>query len=476
MAGIKNSDALLAQIREGKEMRLRDQLKLTALLSMPSILAQVSSIIMQYIDAAMVGSLGAAASASIGLVSTTTWLFWGLCSAIVSGFSVQVAQLIGGGRHRDAQAVVRQALTATMIFGVALALIGCAISGSLPRWLGGNDEINDGASIYFLIFSMGLPVYQLGYYSGAVLRCSGNMFVPGMLNVGMCVLDVIFNAVLIFPTREVFGVTVYGAGLGVKGAAIGTVLAELVVGVTMFWYMWRKSPQLNMRGTSGRFVPTVPVLRKAARIGLPMAGEHAIMCGAQILVTVIVAPLGTVAIAANAFAITAESLCYMPGYGIGEAATTLIGQSVGARRPGMARRFAYITVYSGMAVMSLMGLVMYVGAPQMMEFFTPDVRVHDLGVEILRIEAWAEPMFAAAIVSYGAFVGAGDTLIPSCMNLGSIWAVRLTLAALLAPVYGLRGVWIAMCIELCFRGAIFLWRLYSGAWLRRELVDKVERV
>lgn len=466
----------MAQIREGKQMRLRDQLKLTALLSMPSILAQISSIIMQYIDAAMVGSLGASASASIGLVSTTTWLFWGLCSAIVSGFSVQVAQLIGGGRYRDAQGVVRQALTATLLFSVGMAVTGCAISGFLPSWLGGNDEINDGASVYFLIFSLGLPMYQLGYFSGAVLRCSGNMFVPGMLSVGMCVLDVIFNALLIFPTREVWGITMYGAGLGVKGAAMGTVLAEAVVGVVMFWYIWRRSPQLNMRGSSGSYMPTRPVMGKAARIGLPMAAEHAIMCGAQILVTVIVAPLGTVAIAANAFAITAESLCYMPGYGIGEAATTLIGQSVGAMRPQMARRFAYITVYSGMTVMGVMGLVMYVAAPQMMAFFTPDVMVQNLGVEILRIEAWAEPMFAAAIVAYGAFVGAGDTLIPSCMNFGSIWAVRLTLAALLAPVYGLRGVWIAMCIELCFRGAIFLWRLYSNAWLKRELVDKVERV
>ncbi len=120
-----------------------------------------------------------------------------------------------------------------------------------------------------------------------------------------------------------------------------------------------------------------------------------------------------------------------------------------------------------MLVMGVMGVVMYAAAPQMMNFFTPDAGVQELGVSILRIEAWAEPMFAAAIVSYGAFVGAGDTLIPSCMNLGSIWLVRLTLAALLAPVYGLDGVWIAMCVELCFRGFIFLWRLYSGAWLKK---------
>ncbi|MCM1312856.1 MAG: MATE family efflux transporter [Bacteroides sp.] len=448
-------------------MRFLDQLRLMALLSLPSILAQVSSIIMQYIDAAMVGSLGAEASASIGIVSTTTWLFWGLCSAVVSGFSVQVAQYTGAKKKDRAQTVIRQALTSTMLFSAVLAVFGCSISGSLPLWLGGEEAIHHDATAYFFIFSLGLPAYQLGYLSGAVLRCSGNMFVPGMLNAAMCVLDVIFNALLIFPTREIGGITVYGAGLGVTGAAMGTVLAELLVGITMFWYMWKRSPQLNMSVSSGSFIPQHATLKKASRIGLPMAAEHAVMCGAQILGTVIVAPLGTVAIAANAFAITAESLCYMPGYGIGEAATTLVGQSIGASRRDLAQRFAGISVWSGMAVMSVMGIVMYLVAPQMMTFFTPDVSVHELGVSILRIEAWAEPMFAASIVSYGAFVGAGDTLIPCFMNLGSIWAVRLSLAAILAPMYGLTGVWVAMCVELCFRGAIFLWRLYSGAWLRR---------
>lgn len=475
ISSVRDSDSLLALIRDGKPLNFRDRLRLTVLLSIPSIVAQVSSIVMQYIDAAMVGSLGAEASASIGLISTTTWLFWGLCSAVATGFSVQVAHLIGAGRKEEAQAVVRQGLTAVAIFSVLLAAIGVGISDGLPHWLGGDASISNDASAYFFIFSLSLPVFQVGYLAGAVLRCSGNMFVPGMLNVLMCLLDVLFNWILIFPSHTVAGVlTIPGAGLGVTGAAIGTVLAETVTGVWMLLYLWRRSPQLNMRGTRGTFIPGRRVLGRASGIGLPIAGEHAIMCGAQILVTTIVAPLGTAAIAANAFAITAESLCYMPGYGIGEAATTLVGQSIGAGRVGLARRFAHICVYAGIIVMSLMGLIMYFASPLMMSFFTPDIHVRELGVMALRIEAWAEPMFAAAIVSYGVFVGAGDTLIPSCMNLGSIWAVRLTLAALLAPVMGLRGVWIAMCIELCFRGVIFLWRLYSESWLKKYRKETVE--
>lgn len=469
---IKNSDVLLSRIREGRNMTLGEQLRLTVMLSLPSIVAQLSSILMQYIDAAMVGSLGAAPSASIGLISTTTWLFWGLCSAIVTGFSVQVAHLIGAGCKEEAQSKVRQALTATLTFSLVLAAIGCIISRPLPHWLGGGPDITEDATAYFFIFSLSLPIFQIGYLAGGVLRCSGNMLIPGILNVCMCILDVVFNALLIFPSLHIFGVEIKCAGLGVTGAAIGTGLAELVTGGAMLWYLWRRSPQLDMRHSRGSYMPTRPTLRRAAHIGLPLAAEHAIMCGAQILVTVIVAPLGTAAIAANAFAITAEALCYMPGYGIGEAATTLVGQCIGAARRELAKRFAHITVYSGMVIMTAMGIIMYFTAPALMSFFTPDAEVRELGVMALRIEAWAEPMFAAAIVCYGAFVGTGDTLIPSCMNLGSIWAVRLTLAALLAPIYGLKGVWIAMCVELCFRGGIFLWRLYSNRWLNVIAVSK----
>ncbi len=181
------------------------------------------------------------------------------------------------------------------------------------------------------------------------------------------------------------------------------------------------------------------------------------------------------AIAANAFAVTAEALCYMPGYGIGDAATTLVGQSYGARRKDLARQFGYLTVGLGMAVMTIMGVILWLAAPAVMELLSPVADIQRLGVSALRIEAWAEPMFAASIVAYGVMVGVGDTIVPAAMNFSSIWLVRLPIAALLAPSMGLDGVWLAMCIELCFRGLIFLWRLCSGAWLKRGIrTDRVD--
>ena len=453
-------------------MTWRQQLVLTAQLSAPAILAQLSSIVMQYIDAAMVGSLGKEPAASIGLVASTTWLFDGVLSAAASGFAVQVAHLIGANAPERARAVVRQAIVVCLCFGLMMAAVGCAISGSLPHWLGGNTAINSDATRYFLIFSLCLPFLEMSFLGGAMLRCSGNMKVPGLLNVLMCVLDVVFNFFLIFPARavNVAGTSLHlpGAGLGVTGAALGTALAEAVTCLLMLYFMWFRSRELQLRGSTGSFRPTMECVRKAANIGLPIGVQHIMMCLAYIVTTIIVAPLGNVAIAANAFAITAESLCYMPGYGIGEAATTLVGQSLGAGRRDMMRRFAYITVGSGMALMTVMGLLLYLGAPWVMRMMTTDAEVISLGASVLRIEAWAEPLFAASIVCYGVMVGAGDTKIPSAMNLCSMWLIRLTLAFLLAASMGLRGVWLAMCIELCVRGTIFLIRLFSGRWSRHS--------
>jgi len=462
-----STEQLLSLIKEDRPMSFVQRLNLTIQLSLPAIVAQLSSIVMQYIDAAMVGSLGAQASASIGLVSTTTWLFSGLCAAVVAGFSVQVAHHIGAKEEKSARVILRQAISSTAVFSVILALIGVLISPYLPIWLGGDPSIREGASDYFLIYCMFLPVLQINFLSSSMLRYSGNMKFPSLMGVVMCFLDVVFNFFLIFPSRQIGSLMIPGAGLGIKGAALGTAAAHLVAAIVLFRYLCTRSSALKIVGETGSFRPSRSVLSRSVRIGLPMGVEHLMICGAQIMTTIIVATLGVVAIAANSFAITAESLCYMPGYGIADAAATLVGQSLGARRVSLARSFARMAVGTGMIVMTLMGVVMYAFAPQIIGFMSPVNEIVDLGAEVLRVEAFAEPMFAASIVAYSAFVGAADTLAPCLMNLASIWGVRLTLAAILAPRLGLRGVWIAMCVELCFRGMIFLVRLFREKWLKR---------
>ncbi len=213
------TDRLLSHIKDGSPMTFSQRLSLTLRLSFPAILAQLSSIVMQYIDAAMVGSLGAEASASIGLVASTTWLFSGLCSAVVAGFAVQVAHLLGAGENKSARSVLRQSITSTLIFSTVLAFIGVSISAKLPVWLGADPSIHEGSALYFRVYSLFLPVLQMNFLASGMLRYSGNMRIPSAAGVLMCLLDVIFNFFLIFPTREmhVFGsqVLVPGAGLGI---------------------------------------------------------------------------------------------------------------------------------------------------------------------------------------------------------------------------------------------------------------------
>lgn len=437
---------------------------------MPSIMAQLAVTAMEYIDASMVGHLGSNAAASIGLVTTTTWLFMGLCSSAAIGFSVQVAHLLGARKVLDAQSITRQAFIVNLIYSVIITLIGVGISPYLPHWLGGMSDINQNASRYFLIFALSIPIMQCNFLTNGLLRCSGNMLIPGIMGVLMCVLDIGLNFFLIFPTREIylFGnmLTMPGFGFGVWGAALGTALAEAIVTCILMLYLWYGKSELRLAGSHTDFKPSFAVVKRAFKIGFPMGIERFINSAAQITLTIIVAPLGAAAIAANAFAITVEGLCYMPGFGISDAATTLTGQSLGAGKYKLAKKFGWTTVFMGMGLMGLMGLMMYLAAPFLIGVMTNDKQIVDLGVMALRIEAWAEPMYAASIVAYGVCVGAGDTLWPSVMNLGSMWGVRITLAALLAPVMGLKGVWLAMCIELCFRGFIFLWRLKSDSWIK----------
>lgn len=441
-------------------------------LSVPAILAELSSMAMQYIDSAMVGSLGAQASASIGLVSTSTWLLSGLCISVASGFSVQTAQLIGAKREAEARDVLRQSFVVALLFGMTLMALGVFISAALPVWLGGDPSIRADASRYFLIYACAMPAVQMRQLSGSMLQCSGNMRTPSILNALMCGLDVVFNGLLIFDQLSIplLGIKIPGMGLGVAGAAFGTALAEYVTACLMVSAVCFGSPLLRLR-SGGSWRLRRACMARAARIAVPMAFEHSVMCGAQIASTRIVAPLGTVSIAANSLAVTAESLCYMPGYGIATAATTLVGQSIGAGRPDLARRYARLAVLLAVMVMTGMALLMFFLAPLIFSLLTPDAAVQQLGVRVLRIEVFAEPLYAVSIAAAGAMRGAGDTLIPSILNLISMWGVRISAAAFLAPRLGLAGVWLAMCLELCVRGVLFLARLLKERWLAQSFSE-----
>ena len=440
-------------MKQNRFQSLKPQLQEVWRLSLPAILTQITTIAMQYIDSAMVGRLGANASAAIGLVASSTWLLNGVCYALAAGFSVQVAHRIGAGNEKGARNVVRHGLASALLVSGLLCLLGAALHMRLPVWLKGGAAITYDAGRYFLTFAWMLPFAQIASLTSSFLQCAGDMLTPSILNAVMCVLDVIFNALLI-------------PRLGVFGAGLGTMLACAAVSVLMLFFCCLRNDRLRLRREEQKL--DTSILKTALRIGAPVAMQEVAMCGAQVVSTAIIAPLGAAAVAANAFAVTAESICYMPGYGIANAAAALVGRSVGAGDMEKAKRCGNICVGLGALLMTCTGAVMMLVCPLVFRLLTPVSEVQKLATHVLRIELIAEPLFGVSIVAAGALRGAGDTLVPSLLNLGSIWIVRVGSALALVPRFGLTGMWIAMAVELCIRGLLLLCRQKTSRFYTRR--------
>ncbi len=462
-----NMQEMSAAMRSGAEIAPRQRFRTVIALSLPAILEQLVATMMSYIDTAMVGTLGPDATAAIGVVSSTVWLFNGIISAVAVGFSVQVAQYLGAGREADSRSVLSQSILFNGVFGLAIAAAAILLGQVLPAMLGADPALQAPARTYFCTVGAFLPFNLAAMLYSSILRCSGNIRLPSLMNIAMCLLDVVFNFFLIYPTREIGGITVWGAGLGVWGAALGTGLAMLCVGVTLLAVVALRQGPLCLRGhRHWRF--TQVCLHNTLRLATPAALERVTLNLAQILMTAVVAGMGTTAVAANYVGVQAESICYLPAYGIAAAATALVGQSVGAGRPDMARWFAMGTTLLSAAVVAAASVLLFFTAPMLAGTMTDDPQVLELSVRVLRIVVFSEPLFAVSISAIGALRGAGDSKGPFLLNLCSMWGIRVLAVLLFARPFGLVGVWAAMSAELVFRGILFWVRLRRGKWLEHQ--------
>lgn len=438
------------------KLETKKQIKNVIRLSIPAILTQIATIVMQYIDSAMVGRLGENASASIGLVSTSTWLFGGIVSALAVGFSVQIAHHFGAKEYKEGRIVLRHGLIFSLMVSTVLLIIGVLIAYPLPIILRADSSIWYDSTMYFLVFVLSLPFMMLNNLCASSLQCSGNMVVPSILNAVMCLLDVVFNLIFI-PL------------FGVLGASIGTALSVVVTSILMFIICCFIDKKLKIT-YKDETKYNKHIINKAIKISMPIALEQVARSGAMIVSTGIVAPLGNTAIAANSFAVTVESVCYMPGFGVQSAATTLVGQEMGAGNYKKAKSYGNISIWLGSLIMTFMAIVLFFICPYVFKLLTPVEEVQVLATTVLRIGCFAEPLYGVSIVASGALRGAEDTFIPSILNLLSIWVVRIILSFILVIPLGLVGVWLANTIELCVRGIILLIRqITSKYYFRKEI-------
>ncbi len=435
-------------------------------LAWPTILEQFLQVTVTYVDSAMVGSLGAQATAAVSVPASTIWLVNGWMNAFAIGFSVLMARNLGSGKTDRARLVTRQAMLSSLIFGTILTISFLNIARVLPHWIGAESAVVPLAQQYYHYIALGyLPNLYMILIS-TLLRLSGDSRTPLYLNGLNNLMNIILNLFFIFPAIPVGPLSIPGLGLGVKGAAMATSISCTVTSSLLFFILitTHNPIRLSLKGP-WNFDPAI--LKTSMRLALPMALERSTLSFGQIVYTKMVGTLGTTALAAHFLAINAESMTYLPASGFATAATTLVAQSLGSEDKHLARRFSSTCVVMGTLLMTLMGVILYLFAPLLMSFFTRDAQVIALGSQVLRLEAFAEPAFGLSILVFGVLRGAGDTKGPFHIAVTGMWLIRLPLAFLLLKTtdLALQGIWFAMVADLNIRGIICLVRYRRFTWL-----------
>ena len=440
-------------------------------LSWPAILEQLLGTMVSYVDTAMVGVLGAAATAAVSINASPIWLVGGILSGIGVGYSVQVANAVGARDEYKARRAIVQALLAVLIVGFGFLILLQLLANCIPQWMGAEPEVLPNAIRYLRFYTLCMPGHAVLYVFSAVLRCTGDTKTPLFLNSSSNILNMILNFLLIYPTREltVLGLTftMPGAGMGVGGAAAASAISIDLAGLILIAVVLRRF-HLFRRGMGDSLRPDPIIIRTAASLGLPYVAERMSINLGQITMVRIVATIGTTALASHHIANTAEGLCYLPAYGISAAATALVGQCVGAQNKEDAKAYGALAGKLGFILCIITGAILFIAARPLAGLFSPDTEVVALTATILRIVSVAEPFFALSIVLFGSLRGANDTRYPMFICLLSMWVVRIVLTVLFVFVFqwGLPGVWAAMALDLILRGILAALRWRSGKWQR----------
>jgi len=340
----------------------------------------------------------------------------------------------------------------------------------IPQLMGAGPDMIDLATQYNMIVAFGRPFQIASMLFCSVYRGCGDTKTPLRINTIVNVVNVIGNFLLIFPTREIevlgTSFTMVGAGWGVAGAAASTAFSMAVGGVMALLPLFNKNNLLCI-SIKDDFHPNFPLLRQVFQISFPAMLERICMSGAQIIITSSIASLGTTVIAANTVYLTAESIAFMPSIAFSTASTTLVGQALGAKRPDLAKKYNYISLYTCFVVMAIAGLGIYVLAEPLVRIFSQDAAVVALAAQCLRIVAFLEPPQAGAMVLGGSLRGAGDTFFPFLYTALGTWGIRALGAVVCIRIFdfGLPGACTCMLIESFVRCALMWHRFAKGKWV-----------
>lgn len=455
----------------------RKYVKETFQVAIPSIVENIANVIVGFADTMMVAVLGTYATAAVGINSTVTWLIMAFATLFAVGTTVQVAQSVGANNYQRAKRASITGIISVVFLSTSIFIIVFILSKYIPGWLGAQEEIMKDAVIYLRIWSLAIIPLFLGRISSSILRALGNTRLPMLIAFFINILNVIGNFLLIYETRLIHipflnkSILIWGAGLGVKGAAISTSLANALGGIILTYLLFNGSQLIELK-ISDMIKFEKVLFGHIFKTGAPATGQDLVTNLGQVFFQKMVASLGTIRIAAHHLATTAESISYMPAFGFSIAATTLIGQSLGAGKKEDAEIFGKICFRLSLITGLFSGLMLYFFPRQLMSLFSNDLAVIDEGVGALRLIAFIQPVFNATIVLTGVLRGAGDTKIPLYAAIGGMWFVRLISAYIFINIFklGLKGAWLGMLLDLGVRFIIVFTRYAKKTWLHLEVI------
>ena len=447
-------------------------------LAWPTMLEQLMQTAVQYIDTAMVGSLGTQATAAVGATSTVGWLVGSSISAFGVGFLSFIARAYGAGDKEAASRAVAQAVITTVVTGLTFTALTLGLSGLVPVWMQVDENIRTLASQYFFILYLPMLPRTASMIFGTALRAAGDTRTPMKVGVIVNVLNVTLNFLLIFPTRAltVLGVTftMPGAGLGVIGAAIASAVAFTWGGLHITWVLWHH-PMISPKGQS--FKPDKKILLPCLKVAMPNMLQRFGTSLGYVAFAAMINSLGEVATAAHTIANTVESAFYIPGYGMQTAAATLAGNAYGARDRQRMKDLAAMFIPIEVILMIFSGGALFVLAPSLMGIFSKSPEVIGLGTTVLRMVAVTEPFYGFSIIIEGMMLGVGNTKEPFVYNILGMWGVRIV-GTFLCTAYlagGLVSAWGCMIAHNMLLFVLFLTCYHRGRWNPLELAARAEK-
>lgn len=432
-------------------------------LAWPSMLEQLMHTAVQYIDMAMVGSLGTRATAAVGATTTVNWLVGSSISALGVGFLAQIAQFLGAGEQERAKKVAGQTVLVTLVTGIIFTVLTVCVSSVLPVWMQVDKNVRQLASDYFLILYLPmLPRAAITLFS-TVLRGAGDTKTPMKAGILTNLVNVVLNFLLIFPTRKIWGIYVPGADLGVVGAAIASAISFVVGSIYITVVLWRH-PVISPRKQSLR--PDMVILRPCMKIALPNMLQRFGTSLGYVAYASMVNSIGDVATATHSIANTVESLFYIPGYGMQAAAATLAGNAYGARDRARLKRTAAMFIPLVIVLMTACAGLLFAFARPLMDIFSNSPKVIDLGTKVLRMVALSEPFYGVPIIVEGMMHGVGKTKRPFLYNITGMWGVRIvgTFICTQWLGMGLVSAWACMIAHNMLLFVLYIITWFRGSW------------